>query len=112
MPEIIPNIPESSKPLCTAHVTWPGGTNAQIHATANRVLDALYDALPKDGEGELIAEADELYAKASAAVPDRMELHVDSVYVQYGRWKTSIEAFYFVCHGCGYVLPAARPAGD
>jgi len=98
-------------PLCYAFADQASPHAAQ-HAAANRVLDALYGALPKNEDGEFVdPEHDKLYDKVAAAFPDRMELHRES-----REWWEGIggpnarqytaAAFFFRCHGCGYTIPA------
>lgn len=82
------------------------------HAVHTQMIDAAYEATPKDGDGEpatpeLAAVNDAIsYGPRSN---DRMRLYRDLVSVADGRGlPVAVEALFFRCGICGLILPANR----
>jgi hypothetical protein len=81
------------------------------HAIEVRMQNVVYDAIPRDGDGEpttpeLAAVNHEVnYGKR---VSHRMNLYRDVVSALQGSLPVAVEALFFRCGICGLVLPANR----
>jgi hypothetical protein len=79
---------------------------AAAHALAIEFQNAAYRAAPKDDDGEMPPQAEAMYAALSS---DRMCLYVENSGTHvYGGQAVSVQAWYWRCLICGFVLPATR----
>jgi hypothetical protein len=102
--EIIRDISDNDKPLCP-NIGYPSNAAHQLHV---RTLDAFYEATDKDADGELPEAVGKAYhAAAYGAVSDRMDLYVAQTSFMRGGRSTIVEAWWFKCPICGFILPAA-----
>jgi hypothetical protein len=99
------DVPDMELPLCP-NVGWPGNSAHELH---NRTLDAFYNAVEKDVEGEMPEPVAKAYnAAAYGQVSDRMNLYREAVVVNYGGSSLTVQAWWFKCPICGFVLPASE----
>lgn len=105
MSEMIRELSEQGEgPLCPQHLYGPMNP---LHEAATRAIDAVYAKAPRDDDGE-VAEgpAADVLAALNARVDSRMNLHVARAsWHRLGR-NHIVEAYYFLCPTCGFVLPA------
>jgi hypothetical protein len=100
-------------PLCPQSILGPGRN--PLHAVREKMIDALYSALPKTLEGEfpeLTPDSNVIYSATASTdtLPDHMSLY-RMVALADSRDQPSgveVEALYFQCHTCGFTLPANR----
>jgi len=78
------------------------------HAAMVRVQNAAYDAIPKDGDGELREDFDPVYSAIAYGDDSRMRLYRDAVEAMSTRGTVTVESLYFRCPVCGLILPASR----
>jgi hypothetical protein len=100
----------SDRPLCPNDISFPLN---QFHAERNRLLDEFYNAAEKDAEGEFTSpEVNEAYGTAAYGKDRRgkgMLLYRTSVTPMHqAALFGTVEAWWFRCQICGFVLPAQR----
>jgi hypothetical protein len=81
------------------------------HAIAVRAANAVYDAIPRDSDGEPTTEDLQKVNTAVSYGPDttnRMRLYRDVVSAMQGSAPVAVEALFFRCGLCGLTLPASR----
>lgn len=113
---IIRGLKSYDAPLCFAPAN---SIYSAAHEAANRVLDRLHDALPKDAEGDLLeGVADgglnpaDLYREVAGEDHGRMYLHEDAAMWWEGLDRPHAgrqlmaKSYYFRCHLCGWQIPA------
>ena len=102
---------DDSGPLCPQSIRFPGN---KLHELAVNFANVAYDKVSKDADGE-VDETDAVYNAVTELERDRMQLHRISTMIRPGGrgWEYSrgnplsyIEAWYFVCPTCGFILPA------
>lgn len=88
-----------------------------FHAQRNRMLDAVSDAMPKDGNGDHPPEHDEVYtALAYTKTSDYMSLYHHVTGMVLDGWSgesgppVTVSTWWWKCHTCGLVLPATNVA--
>jgi hypothetical protein len=100
------DISDDERPLCP-NIGWPGNP---AHELRTRVLNAFYNAAEKDAEGEMTGTAEAAYSEAAygSGTDERMHLYREGVAALYGGSYVTVEAWWFKCPICGFVLPANR----
>lgn len=100
------DIPTGDLPLCPMSA---GPVASPAHQIVNRTLDGFYEAADRNADGEMPEPLDRAYhAAAHERMSDRMRLYVASAnHITPAGFKT-IEAYYFQCGVCGFVLPSTR----
>ncbi|MBM0201883.1 hypothetical protein JNW90_01270 [Micromonospora sp. STR1s_5] len=106
MAEIVRNLSDHDKPLCPNQL-GPGNVAHQIH---NRTLDAFYNAAEKHADDEMPEPLDKVYKAASdGELSDRMNLLRHTTQVSLAPEETvTVEAWWFQCPICGFILTAQR----
>lgn len=98
------------KPLCPR--SFGPGSVATEHEVHVRMANAFYNAAPKnEDDGEFVSpDVDKAYSAAvyGPTTGTDMDLYVESSGGRYGGEHVVVEAFYFKCHVCGFILPANR----
>jgi hypothetical protein len=105
-----------SGPLCPymIQVVPPADPRGQAHRRATALVNKVYDEFHdrRDADGEMSAEDEKLYDERVLASPydiDRMSLfHESATPAEHMRTGDWVEAWWFQCRCCGFVLPAAR----
>jgi hypothetical protein len=96
------------RPLCPNDISFPLN---QFHYERTRLLDAFYNAAEKDDDSEFVSpEVDKAYYE-TAYGKDRsgtgMRLFHEAVTPMGAQFPfIRVEAWYFRCPICGFVLPA------
>jgi hypothetical protein len=95
-------------PLCPNSMLLPIHPSHEMHV---RVANAVYEAIPRDADGE--PTTPELAKVNSAAsygsdVNARMRLYRNVVSAMQGSRPVAVEALFFRCGICGLTLPASR----
>lgn len=99
---------EDQRLLCPLGVTLP---LHPAHEQRTRLLDAFYNATPRDDDGEMLGTADAAYSAAAygdSLTSDRMQLFqhtaapLSTGAIQY------VAAWWWRCPTCGFVLPAQQ----
>lgn len=93
-------IRDASGPLCPQGIP-PVHPAHQQHVDT---LDAFYEAAERDASGDMTPPLDTAYQAANTR--DRMNLYVSGSGGTYNGRAVSVEAWYFRCRTCGFVLPA------
>jgi hypothetical protein len=97
-------------PLCPNSMLLPIHPSHEMHV---RVANAVYEATPRDADGEpTTPELAQVSSAASygSAVSARMRLYRDVVSAMDGHIPVAVEALFFRCGICGLTLPANRVA--
>jgi hypothetical protein len=84
------------------------------HEQRTALLDAIYEATPKDADGEMTGTAADAYSAVAYGSPrtsDRMNLyrHVTVAAVDGNPRGVTVRAWWWRCPTCGLVLPCGGP---
>jgi hypothetical protein len=104
----IVQLTDDQRLLCPLGVTLP---LHPAHEQRTRLLDAVYEATPKDDDGEMQGTAAAAYDAAayrSSLTSERMHLYEHTASPQRMPGAAYVVAWFWRCPTCGFVLPAQQ----